>query len=262
MSVRRLKGSGMLLFVVISIAVSAALAVGLSKMNEQNFRTAVVSGEHMQARHHAQERADIIRASSFASLSGMPKTVIGGVGASGEPFYEEVIESKSGIYKDYTINIYKGLNDKVLFSLVVHRADPKVLINSTAVDSMDTNSQDTSMTAYASQELLSSKIGAGVDSVSNDSSMSAKVLKDYVANQLNNYNLKESIVLRPEGEAVGTAMHPVYVASDGYVKVTNSNYRFNENVSPVYIGTMTIDSSGNFKVDYMNKSDFLAQGNP
>lgn len=246
-----------MLFTLVSIAVSAVVAIGLTKMNEQNFRVAAISNEHMQARHHAQERADIIRASSFASLSGMPKTVIGGVGFSGEPFYEEVIETVSGIYKDYKINIYKGSSDKVLFSLVVHRADPKVLVDGVTTDSSDANSVDSAMTAHASQELVSSKISAGADSDSVDTTMSAKVFKEYLSTVLKDYQLNESIVMRPEGQAVGNQIRPVYVAADGMVKVTNADYRFNENITPTNIGILVTDSNGHFYMDYQDKATFF-----
>ncbi len=253
----RRKASGLLLFTLVSIAISAVVAIGLTKMNEQNFRVASISNEHMQARHYAQERADIIRASSFASLSGIPKTVIGGAGFLGEPFYEEVIETVSGVYKDYKINIYKGDNDKVLFSLVVHRADPKVLVDGVTTDSSDADSANSAMTAHASQELVGSKISAGVDSDSADTTMSAKVFKEYLNSVLRDYQLNDSIVRRPEGEAVGGPMRPVYVAADGFVKVTNADYRFNEDVTPINIGILDVDSNGHFYMDYQDKATFF-----
>ena len=66
-------------------------------MNEQNFRLANISNDYMQSRQHAQERADIIKASSFASLTGLTKRPIGVTGFTGDPFYEDVIETVSGI---------------------------------------------------------------------------------------------------------------------------------------------------------------------
>lgn len=252
------KGSGFLLFTLVSIAVSAAVAVALTKMNEQNFRVATISSEHMKARQYAQERADIIRASSFASLAGMPKTVIGKNSFNNkDDFYEEIVETSSGIYKDFLINIYKGKDDKVLFSLNVHRADPKALVDGTTIDSSEANSKDSAMTAHASQKLAMTKISAGTDSDSSDTTMSAKVFKEYLNETLKNYQKKDDIVLRPEGEAVGGPMRPIYVGIDGMARITNADYRFNENVNPTDIGILVVGSDSKFYMDYLDKSTFF-----
>lgn len=226
-------------------------------MNERNFRLANISNDYMQARQHAQERADIIKASSFASLTGLTKRPIGGTGFTGDPFYEEVIETVSGIYKDYRINIYKGNNDKVLCTLLVHRANPRALVDGSTVNSTTVDSTEIAMTAHASQELVASKIDEGIDSTSNNSTMSAKVFKEYLDTVLQDYQLAESTVKRPSQSAVGNAFRPVYVDSDGYAKVTNSDYRFNENVSPTNISILVTDTSGNFYMDYQTKTTFF-----
>nr|DAL32981.1 MAG TPA_asm: PilX N-terminal [Caudoviricetes sp.] len=253
---------GLLIMTIIAVAISAAVAIGLTKMNSMNFRVAQHSNDYMQARQYGQERANILRSTTFSALAPLSRRAVGAAAAGDSyDFYEEVTETVSGIYKDYTVNIYKGAdNNRAIVSLVVRRTDPKALVDGTTTNSSLEDSDTSALTANASQRLMNGKISADKDSTSGDTTMSAKVFKEYVEELLVDYAFKDNIVTRPDGEAVGGPRVPIYVDPTGMAKITEANFRLNENLGAPNVGILVTDSNGNFYLDYEDKTIFLKNG--
>ena len=255
--IKRKGTGGLLLMTLIAVAISGAVAIGLTKMNQMNFLVAQKSNLYMQARYHAYERANILRSTSFSALGPMSKTAIGD--ANGEfAFYEDVLEKKDTVFKEYTIRIFENKDATVpLISMVVRRVDPHVLVDGKTTVSSTEKSDTAALSAGASQDLMANKIGDDWNSNSNSTTMSAKVFKEYVNNLLLNYQNKDTIVKRPEGQGVGGPRNPVFVNSKGFAEATILNYRLNENLNAPNVGILVKDSNGNFYLDYESKADFL-----
>ena len=263
---KRRKGSALLISAIISVGISAILSFGIAKMEHYNFNTLRHYESISQAQRYAHERAEIIRVTPFGDLQNIQKRSIGSVSSSAigmNSFYEEVniTNSANGILKDCVINIYSGSDtDKVLVSLVVRKADPEALLNGGILANYNDVSSGMALSAKAVQDLMSSKIGEGLDSESLVSSMSSKIFKDYIEGVLANYQKKDSAVKRSTNSAVGSVITPIYVDSDGYARKTNINYRFLNNTTTDAVGLLEIDSSGNFYFDYEDKISFFDSG--
>ena len=263
---KRRKGSALLISAIISVGISAILSFGIAKMEHYNFNTLRHYESISQAQRYAHERAEIIRVTPFGDLQNIQKRSIGSVSSSAigmNSFYEEVniTNSANGILKDCVINIYSGSDtDKVLVSLVVRKADPEALLNGGILANYNDVSSGMALSAKAVQDLMSSKIGEGLDSESLVSSMSSKIFKDYIEGVLANYQKKDSAVKRSTNSAVGSVISPIYIDNDGYARKTNINYRFLNNTTTDAVGLLEIDSSGNFYFDYEDKISFFDSG--
>lgn len=263
---KRRKGSALLISAIISVGISAILSFGIAKMEHYNFNTLRHYESVSQAQRYAHERAEIIRVTPFGNLQNIQKRSIGSVASSAtgmNNFYEEVniINSANGILKDCVINIYSGSDiNKALVSLVVRKADPEALVNGGILASYNDVSSGMALSAKAVQDLMSSKIGEGLDSESLVSSMSSKIFKDYIEGVLVNYQKKDSAVKRSANSSVGSVISPIYIDNDGYARKTSINYRFLNNTTTDAVGLLEIDGSGNFYLDYEDKTSFFDSG--
>lgn len=263
---KRRKGSALLISAIISVGISAILSFGIAKMEHYNFNTLQHYESVSQAQRYAHERAEIIRVTPFENLQNIQKRSIGSVSSSAtgmNSFYEEVniTNSANGILKDCVINIYSGSDtNKALVSLVVRKADPEALVNGGILASYNDVSSGMALSAKAVQDLMSSKIGEGLDSESFVSSMSSKIFKDYIEGVLVNYQKKDSAVKRSANSSVGSVISPIYIDNDGYARKTSINYRFLNNTTTDAVGLLEIDGSGNFYLDYEDKTSFFDSG--
>lgn len=254
------RGSGILIASIIGISLSAMVMLGLSKVNEANFKALKKTYDIEHAKQYALERADILRSTNFNDLEPMSKTAIGVSNSkdiNDETFYEEVVDNSEGdnFEKIYRVNIYKGNNEKTLFSVLVKRIPSNINVISSITGDLENVSDNGSLTVTASKELLNKKIQANMNSYSHNSSISSKNFKEYLNNLLLLYQRKDTGVMQAEaGKVIGSEFNPIYVDSNGFAKQTKLYFRLNRNDYQPNIGMIEVGKDGTYYFDYVGKS--------
>ena len=69
-----------------------------------------------------------------------------------------------------------------------------------------------------------------------------------------------SVNMEGINSSVGSVISPIYIDNDGYARKTSINYRFLNNTTTDAVGLLEIDGSGNFYLDYEDKTSFFDSG--
>ncbi len=257
----RHKGVSTLVMSLVSVAVMAVIAFGVSKMHELNFNGIHATAVRIQADQYAMDRANILRSMDYDSVMAMPIMMIAGSsfdGSDANAFFEEVVEESvsDDAYKEFKVNIYKGVGNRdVVSSVVVRHTNPGYLLDGQILGD-DESSDKRSLSSSAAQDYAGGRFSEGMASDSETNAMSAAALKDYVHMLLEQYVLTENAVKHQPGKGAGSIKKPIYIANTGYVTAGDVEYRMNHNTTDTKIAVV-VKEDDHYYIDYLAKSDFF-----
>lgn len=120
------KGSASMTMVITAAAISGVIALGVTRIMSMQFSAVASTDDKLRAQHDALNRAEIIRAGTFAGLQSSS-------GELPDGFYEDVVvkqETEDGVVvKVATINIYKDkAKSELVASMVVKRTNSSIAL--------------------------------------------------------------------------------------------------------------------------------------
>mgnify|MGYP004526969405 CR=1 FL=1 len=120
------KGSASMTMVITAAAISGVIALGVTRIMSMQFSAVASTDDKLRAQHDALNRAEVIRAGTFASLESSSKELPDG-------FFEDVdvkLENENGVVvKVATVNIYKDKSkSELVASMVVKRTNPSITL--------------------------------------------------------------------------------------------------------------------------------------
>lgn len=260
------KGSASIWGCIIACALVGVVALKSSSMSQLSFGSFSYAGDISIASEYALNEAEELRNTRFESVVNKGITLI----PDSKGFFKEVVVTDS--YrpvnsnvsvvdvktKRVEIKIYKedGAERNLCSSLVLNKVDPQSFYDdyNMVVNDSTSDSDYKAMSADAFKFLVDSKITDDDNYGNDDSALSAKAAKKYLADKLLDYAQKGNSVWY-DGGSYGSPLRGVYVGSDGKLELCDIEFRGNRTnaadlkvVVPVKVGNI-------WHYDFINRKD-------